>query len=174
MDPKRFRDSILREFPYSPTQGQEELIRLLASFIISSDNRFPFFLLEGYAGTGKTTIVSALVKALPVAGYQSMLLAPTGRAAKVLSGYSGKPAFTIHKRLYRPNMDADGHVAFSLLPNMLKNTVFIVDEASMIPDDRGSGDGTVFQSRDLLSDLINHVYTGTNCKLIYLSYRAAT
>ena len=68
MDPKRFRDSILREFPYSPTQGQEELIRLLASFIISSDNRFPFFLLEGYAGTGKTTIVSALVKALPVGG----------------------------------------------------------------------------------------------------------
>jgi exodeoxyribonuclease-5 len=168
MDPKGFRECILREFPYSPTQGQEDLIRQLSKFITSTTSRFPFFLLEGYAGTGKTTIVSALVKSLPKAGYQALLLAPTGRAAKVLSGYSGRPAFTLHKRLYKPKLDPDGHVGLVLVPNTLSNVVFIVDEASMIPDGRASAESAIFQARDLLDDLINHVFSGTNCKLIFL------
>jgi ATP-dependent exoDNAse (exonuclease V) alpha subunit len=168
MDAARLREMILKEFPYSPTQGQEELIRMLSAFIISSSEQFPLFLLEGYAGTGKTTIVSALVRVLPKAGYQAVLLAPTGRAAKVLSGYASRPAYTMHKRLYRPKLDAEGSVKLSLASNSLQNAVFIVDEASMIPDDRQTSEGSMFQSRNLLEDLIQHVYTGPNCKLIFL------
>jgi len=172
MDDIRFRELILGEFPYSPTQGQEELIRMLAAFITSTADQFPLFLLEGYAGTGKTTLVSALVQVLPKAGYQSILLAPTGRAAKVLSGYSRRPAYTIHKRLYRPKMDAEGSISLSLMPNSLQSTIFIIDEASMIPDDSGVGELNGFQSRNLLEDLIQHVYSGVNCKMIFLGDRA--
>jgi len=130
--------------------------------------QFPLFLLEGYAGTGKTTVVSTLVKALPAAGYNAVLLAPTGRAAKVLSLYAQMPAFTIHKRLYRPAMDGDGHVNFQVLPNKAVRTLFIVDEASMIPDNSQSGETNAFQSRNLLEDLIGHVYSGDNCKMLFL------
>jgi exodeoxyribonuclease-5 len=172
MNPSSFRELILREFPYSPTQGQEELIRRLADFILSEKDQFPLFLLEGYAGTGKTTIVSTLVKVLPKAGYQSLLLAPTGRAAKVLSGYASRPAFTLHKRLYRPKLSKTGSVVFSLNSNSLQNTIFIVDEASMIPDDSGQNESAVFQTRNLLEDLIQHVYTGQNCKLIFIGDHA--
>ncbi len=168
MDEKNFRELILTEFPYSPTQGQEILIRMLASFITSTKDQFPLFLLEGYAGTGKTTIVSTLVKVLPKAGYHAVLLAPTGRAAKVLSSYASRPAFTLHKRLYRPKMDADGRITLSVFPNTLENAVFIVDEASMIPDDTQSAENVVFQSRNLLEDLIQHVFSGVGCKMIFL------
>lgn len=158
---------IFSEFPYSPTQGQQELINRLATFITSSHNQFPFFLLEGYAGTGKTTVVSTLVKVLPLAGFSSVLLAPTGRAAKVLSNYAGMPAYTIHKRIYRLKADADARFSFQLMPNRNKNTIFIVDEASMIPGNQAS-QGNNFQSRNLLDDLIEHVYSGKNCKLLFL------
>ena len=168
MDAITFRELILKEFPYSPTQGQEVLIRMLAEFVTSGSAQFPFFLLEGYAGTGKTTIVSALVKSLPKAGYQSVLLAPTGRAAKVLSGYASLPAYTLHKRLYRPKLNSDGHVVFSVMPNTLSQAVFIVDEASMIPDDSGGIENSLFQSRNLLEDLIQHVYSSQNCKMVFL------
>lgn len=130
--------------------------------------QFPLFLLEGYAGTGKTTVVSTLVKVLPAAGYNAVLLAPTGRAAKVLSQYAQMPAFTIHKRLYRPAMDGDGRVSFQVLPNKAVRTLFIVDEASMIPDNSQSGETSAFQSRNLLEDLIGHVYSGDNCKMLFL------
>ncbi|NVO21439.1 MAG: AAA family ATPase [Bacteroidetes bacterium] len=159
---------ILKEFPYSPTQGQEILIRMLAEFVVAQNDQFPLFLLEGFAGTGKTTIVSTLVKVLPKAGYQAVLLAPTGRAAKVLSGYASRPAHTLHKRLYRPKLNPEGQVAFSLMPNTMSNAVFIVDEASMIPDASGGSDNAVFQSRNLLEDLIQHVYSSQNCKMIFL------
>lgn len=173
MDTIKVRELIIKEFPYSPTQGQEELIRKLADFITSSADQFPLFLLEGYAGTGKTTIVSALVKVLPKIGLQPVLLAPTGRAAKVLSSYASRPAFTIHKRLYRPKLDANGSVTLSLAANNLENAVFIVDEASMIPDDQSpSSDGGIFQARNLLEDLIQHVYTRVNCKMIFLGDNA--
>ena len=112
-----FSKAIFGEFPYSPTPGQQDLIKRLADFIVSDQGQFPLFLLEGYAGTGKTTVVSTLVKALPKAGYTAVLLAPTGRAAKVLSLYAQMPAYTIHKRLYRPAVDSDGHVKFQVLPN---------------------------------------------------------
>ena len=163
-----FSNCIFREFPYSPTQGQQNLIKRLADFIVSEYGQFPLFLLEGYAGTGKTTVVSTLVKALPVAGYNVVLLAPTGRAAKVLSLYAQMPAYTIHKRLYKPAMDGDGHVQFQVLPNKSVRTLFIVDEASMIPDDRQSGESSAFQSRNLLEDLIGHVYSGDHCKMLFL------
>jgi len=163
-----FSNSIFREFPYSPTPGQQDLIKRLADFVVSDHGQFPLFILEGYAGTGKTTVVSTLVKALPKAGYNAILLAPTGRAAKVLSLYAQTPAYTIHKRLYRPAMDADGHVHFQVMPNKAARTLFIVDEASMIPDDRQSGEGGAFQSRNLLEDLIGHVYSGDSCKMLFL------
>jgi exodeoxyribonuclease V len=163
-----FSNYIFREFPYSPTPGQQNLIKRLADFIVSDMGQFPLFLLEGYAGTGKTTVVSTLVKALPKAGYSAVLLAPTGRAAKVLSLYAQMPAFTIHKRLYRPAMDADGHVHFQVQQNKSVRTLFIVDEASMIPDDRQSGENTAFQMRNLLEDLIGHVFSGQDCKMLFL------
>jgi len=163
-----FSNCIFREFPYSPTPGQQNLIKRLADFIVSDHGQFPLFLLEGYAGTGKTTVVSTLVKALPKAGYNAILLAPTGRAAKVLSLYAQMPAYTLHKRLYRPGMDADGHVHFQVLPNKSVRTLFIVDEASMIPDDRQTNENSAFQSRNLLEDLIGHVYSGVNCKMLFL------
>ncbi|MEI6061411.1 MAG: AAA family ATPase [Bacteroidota bacterium] len=163
-----FSNIIFREFPYSPTPGQQDLIKRLADFIVSDKGQFPLFLLEGYAGTGKTTVVSTLVKALPRAGYSAVLLAPTGRAAKVLSLYAGMPAYTIHKRLYRPAMDGDGQVHFQVLPNKAVRTLFIVDEASMIPDGRQSNENSSFQSRNLLEDLIGHVYSGENCKMLFL------
>lgn len=163
-----FSNLIFREFPYSPTPGQQDLIKRLADFIVSEMGQFPLFLLEGYAGTGKTTVVSTLVKALPTAGYNVILLAPTGRAAKVLSLYAQMPAYTIHKRLYRPAMDTDGHVHFQVMPNKSARTLFIVDEASMIPDDSPSGEGSAFQARNLLEDLISHVYSGDHCKMLFL------
>ncbi len=163
-----FSNAIFREFPYSPTPGQQDLIKRLAEFIVSDGSQFPLFLLEGYAGTGKTTVVSTLVKALPKAGYNAILLAPTGRAAKVLSLYAQMPAYTIHRRLYRPSMNGDGHVQFSVMPNKAARTLFIIDEASMIPDNRQSGDGNAFQMRNLLEDLIGHVFGGEACKMLFL------
>jgi len=163
-----FSNLIFREFPYSPTPGQQNLIKRLADFIVSDLGQFPLFLLEGYAGTGKTTVVSTLVKALPEAGYSAVLLAPTGRAAKVLSLYAQMPAYTIHKRLYRPGMDSDGHVHFQVQPNKAVRTLFIVDEASMIPDERQTSENSAFQMRNLLEDLIGHVYSGDQCKMLFL------
>jgi len=165
--PEELSRHIFSEFPYSPTPGQQELIKKLARFITDTKTQFPFFLLEGYAGTGKTTVVSTLVKTLPLAGYNSVLLAPTGRAAKVLSNYAQMPAFTIHKRIYRMRADADGRLSFNVMPNKATNTVFIVDEASMIPGNTTS-DSSGFQHRNLLDDLIGHVYSGSNCKLLFL------
>lgn len=165
---EQFSKLIFSEFPYSPTAGQENLIKRIADFILSDQGQFPLFLLEGYAGTGKTTVVSTLVKVLHRAGYSAILLAPTGRAAKVLAGYAKMPAQTIHRRLYRPGMDADGHVHFQVMPNKAVRTLFIVDEASMIPDDQQSGEGSSFQSRNLLEDLIGHVYSGDSCKMLFL------
>lgn len=165
---QEFSAHIFNEFPYSPTPGQQELIKKLAQFVLSDNDQFPLFLLEGYAGTGKTTIVSALVNALPKAGFNSILLAPTGRAAKVLSLYAKMNAFTIHKRLYRSAMNADGQINFMVLPNKLSRTLFIIDEASMIPDDNQSIERGNFQSRNLLEDLIGHVFSGDNCRMMFL------
>jgi exodeoxyribonuclease-5 len=165
---EEFGKTIFGEFPYSPTPGQQDLIKRLADFIISDKAQFPLFLLEGYAGTGKTTVVSTLVKALPKAGYSAVLLAPTGRAAKVLSLYAQTPAYTIHKRLYKPAIDGDGHIKFQVQQNKSVRTLFIVDEASMIPDNHHTGENSAFNTQNLLEDLIGHVYSGEDCKMLFL------
>lgn len=162
----RITSSILKQFDYAPTEGQQKLIGLLADFLMHESNQ-TCFLLKGYAGTGKTSLVSALVRTLPELRLRSVLLAPTGRAAKVLSGYSGKQAFTMHKKLYLLQTSADGVVSLRLQENMHRNTIFIVDEASMIPDNNTPGQ-SFFSERNLLNDLVEYVYSGDNCRLILI------
>jgi ATP-dependent exoDNAse (exonuclease V) alpha subunit len=122
--------------------------------------------LKGYAGTGKTTVISTIVNNLIEINKKYVLLAPTGRAAKVISNYSNKPAFTIHKKIYFPKKSSGGGVSFTLQPNKHKNTIFIVDEASMISDT--NSDSKLYENGSLLDDLISYVYSGTNCKMILL------
>ncbi len=119
------------------------------------------FILKGYAGTGKTTIVGALVKALPKYNLRSVLLAPTGRAAKVITSYSGRKAFTIHKRIYRKKSALNVDESFMIADNLSANTLFIVDEASMISDEISGNN-----RETLLHDLVNYVYNTKNCRLL--------
>ena len=160
------RQAMLEEFPYTPTEDQGKLIGLLADFI-RSGNTGSLFVLKGYAGTGKTTIVSSLVRILPSLRARSVLLAPTGRAAKVLAGYSGRKAFTIHKKIYRLSPGADGSLSVELQQNKHKNTFFIVDEASMIGGTR-TEQTELFGSTNLLDDLLKYVHEGDNCRLILI------
>jgi exodeoxyribonuclease-5 len=153
---------ILSEFHFEPTEQQVTLIEMLGQFITAVEPE-KVFLLKGFAGTGKTTVVSALVRALYTLGQKTLLLAPTGRAAKVLSSYSGFTAFTIHKRIYRQK--AMGDFRFSLADNLYTNTLFIVDEASMIAN---AGGETEFGSGRLLDDLVEFVYSGDGCSLLLL------
>ena len=153
---------IRAELPFVPNEEKEGLFRLLGAFLVSPC-REKCFLLKGYAGTGKTSVVSALVRALEGLQQPCILLAPTGRAAKVLARYSGKPAFTIHKYIYRQQQL--GVEAFSLADNRHKQTLFIVDEASMLSATRDNG---VFGSGSLMDDLIKYVYSGDCCSLFLL------
>jgi len=165
-DPRSFAARWLQAFPYPPTDGQVMVIQTISEFILDpSDNNA--FLLKGYAGTGKTSLVSSLVNILKTISMRSVLLAPTGRAAKVISSYSGHKAFTIHRKLYIQTPTSDGGIRFTLNENKHKNTLFIVDEASMIPDSSAS-DGSLFGSRKLLHDLIEYVYNSENCKLLLI------
>lgn len=158
-----FLNSLNQAFPYTPTAEQENLLKELVDFSLFSE-RFELFLLKGYAGTGKTTVVSTLVNNLSQVDYRSVLLAPTGRAAKVISKYSNRPAHTIHRKIYFASRNPDGSVRLVLQKNKHVNTIFIADEASMIPD--RDSDLRTFESRSLLEDLLRYVYTGKNCKLI--------
>jgi exodeoxyribonuclease-5 len=164
---KDFTKTFLETFPHEPTDDQYKLISALADFL-SSSNPLSVFVLRGYAGTGKTSIVSNLVNILPKLKAGSVLLAPTGRAAKVLASYSGKAAFTIHRKIYSLKETADGNVSFSVLPNKHVDTLFIVDEASMISVTKNTDDFSAFNRGDLLSDLIEYVYSGENCRLILI------
>jgi exodeoxyribonuclease-5 len=151
---------IQQAFPHQPTQQQTELFDLLHTFL-ESDSGDECFILKGYAGTGKTTVLSALVKALKHYNYKSVLLAPTGRAAKVITNYSGRKAFTIHKRIYRKKSALNVDESFSIADNLASNTLFIVDEASMVSDQLSGN------NRDtLLNDLVKYVYNKKNCKLM--------
>ena len=150
------------ELPFEPNPEKEGLFKALGSFIVSREER-KAFILRGYAGTGKTSVVSALVRALAALKQPCILLAPTGRAAKVLSRYSGFPAYTIHKQIYRLNQL--GGEAFSLSDNLQRNTLFIVDEASMLS---GARDNSTFGSGCLLDDLVRYVYNGQHCSLLLL------
>jgi len=165
MSTNKIRDLLLGAFPFNPTVGQERAAEVLGRFIESKVQR-PILILMGYAGTGKTTLVGSLVKVLPQAKIKTVLLAPTGRAAKVIAGYSGKPAFTIHKKLYRQR-EVGGSTVFELAQNLHTNTLFIVDEASMIATAGGMAK-SAYDFRDLLEDLIEYVYSGKNCKLVFV------
>ena len=153
---------------YMPTIDQQELISRISTFIgnyYSPDHRDDTLIIKGYAGTGKTSMVASLVKILPKIGMKAVLLAPTGRAAKVLAGYSGHQAFTIHKKIYRQkSASANGLGNFVLDNNKHQRTIFIVDEASMISNDQS--ENSIFGSGRLLDDLFEYVYRGEMCKLI--------
>lgn len=148
---------------YKPTDDQTMCLKLLSEYIAGNTNDY-IFLLTGYAGTGKTSIIASLVHTLDALRMKSVIMAPTGRAAKVLRSYSGKDAFTIHKKIYRQKSATDGMGSFVLDRNLHKDTYFIIDESSMISGE--ATDSTVFGSGNLLEDLIQYVYTGTDCKLI--------
>jgi len=161
--------SMLRmEFPYEPTAGQERLLGELAVFLtISWKKANALFIIRGYAGTGKTTIVKALVDVLPQLGKKTVLLAPTGRAAKVLASYTKRQANTIHRKIYLARTNKDGLIDLRMQTNHHKHTLFIVDEASMIPY-MTSSDGLLFAGRNLLDDLFRFVQSGENCRLLFI------
>ena len=163
MDRNTLFNILLNNFGFTPTEGQAKVLYHLSAFILTEKER-PLYLLRGYAGTGKTTLVSTLVKTLPQIGMRYQLLAPTGRAAKVISNYTGKPASTLHRKLYRFQAVANGELRMTRDVNKHKNTVFIVDECSMISD---QGDGFSW-SRSLLDDLIEYVFSGSCCKLLLI------
>lgn len=154
------QDLLEQNFGKVPTLQQRDVFMLLDKFLPMGEGH-ECFLLKGYAGTGKTTLISSLVKVLPKVKLKSVLLAPTGRAAKVISNYSGRKAFTIHKRIYRKKVATSPEMNFILSDNLAENTVFIVDEASMISDQSHD-----YSGQSLLKDLISYVYNGKNCKLM--------
>ena len=160
-----FYKELLQKFPFEPTQKQHKLLDELTHFIFDNNNR-ALFLLKGYAGTGKTTAISTVVNSLWKAGKKAVLLAPTGRAAKVISGYSKRQALTIHKKIYFPKKQKNGSVEFVMQTNKHTNTIFIVDEASMIPD--RPSNAKLFENGSLLDDLISYVYSGKNCKIVFI------
>ena len=163
--PIDFYKELLQKFPFEPTIKQQKLLNDLSDFIFDNNNR-ALFLLKGYAGTGKTTTISTVVNSLWKTGKKAVLLAPTGRAAKVISVYSKKQAFTIHKKIYFPKKQQNGSVDFVIQPNKHTNTLFFIDEASMIPDKPSNA--KLFETGSLLDDLINYVYSGKNCKIIFI------
>jgi exodeoxyribonuclease-5 len=146
-----------------PTNDQSEALKKISGFICD-DNNDIIFLLTGYAGTGKTSVISSVVRTLGLLRLKSVLMAPTGRAAKVLGSYAGRQAFTIHKKIYRQKSSKDGMGSFVLDKNLHRNTYFIVDESSMISN--LYSDTSFFGSGKLLDDLIEYVYSGTDCRLI--------
>lgn len=169
MDSKILFNQLLQAFGFVPTSGQRRVMHHLAAFMLSS-KPLPLYLLKGYAGTGKTSLVKAIVKVAPSIRMRVVLLAPTGRAAKVLSHYTGMEAATIHRRIYFHTRSSDGQYKSVLGENKLKNTLFVVDEASMISD--SSADGGSFSGHNLLDDLIAFVAQGTSCRLLLIGDQA--
>ncbi|GLU45450.1 ATP-dependent RecD-like DNA helicase [Allomuricauda sp. NBRC 101325] len=160
-----FLKILTEKFPHLPTQKQGLALKKLASFVLDG-KKDQVFLLKGFAGTGKTTLIATLVNNLWKMKMSAILMAPTGRAAKVMSVYSGNKAFTIHKKIYFPKKQSGGGIQFVLAPNKHRNTIFIVDEASMIPDT--PADSKLFENGSLLDDLMFYVHSGHNCRLILI------
>jgi len=156
-------NQLCKNLGYIPTDDQSAALKKISGYICENTNDI-IFLLTGYAGTGKTSIISSVVGTLDQLRIKSVLLAPTGRAAKVLSSFAGKQSFTIHKKIYRQKSSKDGMGSFVLDRNIHRNTFFIVDEASMISN--FSNDTSLFGSGKLLDDLVEYVYSGTDCKLV--------
>lgn len=154
---------LIEKLGHQPTNDQLKAIKALALFITANTND-SIFLLTGYAGTGKTSLISAVVHTLESFRIETVLLAPTGRAAKVLASYTGRSSFTIHKHIYRQKSSTEGIGRFELDRNMHKNAFFVIDEASMISGE--TAEGSIFGSGRLLDDLVEYVYRGRNCKLI--------
>ena len=156
----------LRRLPYEPTSCQDALMRDIGEFLTSDDG--DILVVNGYAGTGKTTVLAAVVSTFTELKTPVLLMAPTGRSAKVLSGYTGRPASTVHKQIYRQKSHGDdGFGQFSLAPNKAKNTLFIVDEVSLIGIEAGERQSTAaFGSGNLLEDLILYMRSGVDCRMI--------
>ncbi|MGJ5640896.1 ATP-dependent DNA helicase [Formosa sp. S-31] len=165
MKASEFYSLIKQQFPFTPTLKQDVVLLQLSEFIFNKDPK-ALYVLKGYAGTGKTTIVSTIVSNLWKIKKSAVLMAPTGRAAKVIANYSKKEAFTIHKKIYFPKKEKGGGVKFVLQPNKHRNTIFIVDEASMISDT--AGESKLFENGSLLDDLMQYVYSGHHCKLLLI------
>ncbi len=165
LTPTDFHKILLEKFQHHPTINQDLAMQQLAQFILSP-NKDSIFLLKGFAGTGKTTLVGTVVSCLWKTKMKSVLMAPTGRAAKVMSNYANTQSYTIHRKIYFPKKERGGGVKFVLAPNKHRNTIFIVDEASMIPD--APSDSKLFDNGSLLDDLLMYVYSGHNCKLILI------
>ena len=159
--PAAFTERLAAQLGHAPTPGQVRAIDALDRLLTTPKDRATL-ILKGYAGTGKTTLVGALVRALAAEERRVVLLAPTGRAAKVLSAYAGAPASTIHRRIYRMSGEEGGYGGVSIAQNREAGTLFVVDEASMIGSDVGFGD------RDLLGDLFQHVFSAPRCKLLLI------
>lgn len=163
----QFYKLLRNKFPFELTVKQDIFLQKIANFV-TNDKQDELFVLKGYAGTGKTTLLSTVVNELKSIHKFSVMLAPTGRAAKVISNYSNRPAFTIHKNIYYPKASkTGGGVQYTMRANKNRNTIFIVDEASMIGDG-GAGDTSMYPHGSLLDDLIYYVYSGFNCKLILI------
>ncbi len=160
--------SFLKHFSNEPTVCQDRLFRTVADFAVSDEH--DILVVNGYAGTGKTTAISSVINAFSELKVPTVLLAPTGRAAKVLSGFSGKKAYTVHKHIYRQkSVGDDGFGQFSLMPNKSKEALFVVDEVSLIGIEDPARSGTMaFGTGNLLSDLIQFVRNGDNCRLIMI------
>ena len=158
------RQQILQFFPYQPTREQHLALAEISDFICAPESRI--LLLKGYAGTGKTSLLGALVKAMNRMQKKTVLLAPTGRAAKVFSEYAGQQAFTIHKKIYRQKTFSNDFADFTLAGNLYTHTLFIVDESSMVSN-RQTGMNS-FGSGCLLNDLIQYVSCGVSCKMILM------
>jgi len=164
MQNSRIIEKILQFFPYQPTLEQQSALTVLADFICSADRNL--LLLKGYAGTGKTSLLGALVKAMNFLRAKTVLMAPTGRAAKVFSEYANQKAYTIHKKIYRQKRFSNDFAGFELAENLNTHTLFIVDESSMISN-RPAGTYS-FGSGYLLNDLVRYVSSGAHCKLILM------
>lgn len=162
---KFFLDKIKQNFPFEPTSEQDNALEKIVDFLFLQKEE-SLFLLRGYAGTGKSSLLGALVKTMTEFKQKTVLLAPTGRAAKVFSSYSSHPAFTIHKKIYRQQKYSGDFGSFGIMDNLHKDTLFIVDEASMISNN--GLDSSVFGTGRLLDDLIHYVYSGENCRLLLI------
>lgn len=169
MTPEKFRLQLEASFGFEPTESQRLWFPAITNFIFSKKQNTAF-LLKGYAGTGKTTLISALVKDIQKAGFKIVLMAPTGRAAKVMATYSKISARTIHKQIYYPKAEKGGKMSFQLKPNKYKKTLFVIDEASMIGDDRQNV--KLFENGSLLHDVVQYLSRGENCKLLFVGDQA--
>ena len=157
-------ENLQKMFPFEPTHGQAVFFEKIADFVASPD--MEFFILRGYAGTGKTTLLTCMIPVFDKEGIGSVLLAPTGRSAKVMAGYTKKTAVTIHKKIYTPKESKTGTISFTKKKNSHKNTLFFVDESSMLSNE-GAND-KLFNVDSVLSDLIEYVREGKQCKLVFM------